>query len=367
MRMIVVAVVLLTVQASAQDLQETARRLERSRLLIDELREQLAAVKSGAELDGLERLEILLEGLRDELPVMRLPDGQAIRDRRDDPGFRALYTANRDGSGVRYLTAAPGMIASATPSWSPSGSLIAFDAHPELGRFQQSHVFVCAVQGMIEDLGCGNVPVWSPDEQQIAFMLNPGNPDGVEGGIWLMNSDGTDRRRFCGGWYPSWSPNGDSLCVQSLTDDPRCPRVYDLATGDSHRVLGDEWSVTYSGATWSPDGSRLMFIGVYQGQQHLATVDVSGDEETVEILYTEQDSQRKLYGPPAWSPDGTEAIFSIQDSGPRQRQWENTLLYRISTTDPDEPVLFERAITGVINRGMAWSPDGSRLVFSSER
>src|SRR5262245_22134667 len=37
--------------------------------------------------------------------------------RRKEPGFRALYTMNRDGTNVEYLTAAPGMIASGSPEW----------------------------------------------------------------------------------------------------------------------------------------------------------------------------------------------------------------------------------------------------------
>lgn len=374
MRMTAIAVLLLMpASALAQNLQEIAERLERASLLADALKDQLTEMKSGAEVADVDRAAVLLEVLRDELPTLRLEDGQTLRVRSGDPGFRALYTADRDGSNVRFLTVAPGMIASASPSWSPSGTMIAFDAHPELGRFQQAHVFIYAVSGpftgTVKDLGCGNVPVWSPDETQIAFMLNPGNPDGVQGGIWVMNSDGTQRRRLCSGWYPSWSPDGKSICVQSLHDNPQCPHVYDLETGRERSVLGEEWSVTYSGAAWSPDGQRLIFVGRYQGKQHLATVDVSGEEETVEILYTEEDGERELHGPPAWSPDGTEVVISVQNPGPAARggAWQNTLLYRVNVERPHELSLFEQSEVGVINRGMAWSPDGTRLVFSSER
>lgn len=373
MRVVTVVLLLIPAPTFAQELHEIAERLERASLLADALRDQLEEMKSGAEVADVDRAAILLEGLREELPALRMPDGQRLRVRSGDPGFRALYTADRDGSNVQFLTVAPGMIGSASPSWSPSGTMIAFDAHPELGQFQRSHVFVCAVagpfQGSVKDLGCGNVPVWSPDETQIAFMLNPGNPDDVPGGIWVMNADGSDRRRLCSGWYPSWSPDGRFLSVQSVRDRPQCPKIYDLESGQEHRLLGEEWSVTYSGATWLPDAQRLVFVGRWQGQQHLATVDASGAEDTVQILYTEENPRRTLHGPPAWSPDGTEVVISVEDPGqqPRQRQWQNTHLYRVSTTAPHEIRLFEESEQGVINRGMAWSPDGQRLVFSSER
>lgn len=356
--------------ATAQDLDELAVQLERARLLANALKDQLEEMRSGAEVSDVQRAALLLEGLTDELPKLDVPEGLMLRDRSSESGFRALYLANRDGSNAQLLTAAPGMIASATPAWSPSGRMIAFDAHPQAGRFKLSHLFVYATsgpfKGSVKDLGCGNVPTWSPDESQIAFMLNPGNPRGDKAGIWVMNSDGSERRHLCSGWYPNWSPDGQSLCVQSVTDRPRCLRILNLETGENRKFLGDQWSVTYSGATWSPDGTKVIFIGQHQNKQHLATAEVSGDESSVEILYTEEQG-RRLYGPPAWSPDGTEVIISIQDAAVGGRMWSNTHLHRVRVDEPMKVELFEPLKQGAINRGMAWSPNGDQLVFSSQR
>src|SRR5688500_6324652 len=110
--------------------------------------------------------------------------------RRDEEGFRALYTIARDGTRPRYLVAAPGMISSATPAWSHDGKMVAFDGVPAPDQVRQSRIFVYALEGPfkgpVRDLGYGNTPSWSPDDRQIAFMLNSGTPIGAAEGIWLM-------------------------------------------------------------------------------------------------------------------------------------------------------------------------------------
>jgi WD40-like Beta Propeller Repeat len=48
-------------------------------------------------------------------------------------------------------------------------------------------------------------------------------------------------------------------------------------------------------------------------------------------------------------------------SGPR------SYLYSLSADVPSAPILLEKQMVGHINRGMTFTPDGKRIVFSSER
>ena len=297
-----------------------------------------------------------------------------VPERRGEPGFRALYTIDRDGSNVEFLVAGPGMISSATPEWSHDGKRIAFDAVAQLQQFATSRIFVYAVdgptKGRFEDLGHGNVPSWSPDDGRIAFMLNSGNPIGAKRGIWVMDADGANRTWLCPGMYPRWAPGGKSICIQAVTGSPRCLHLYDLESGEIRKLLGSSWTVEYSGATWSPGGKQLVFIGKHGGAQHLAVVNAGGGEETVATLYTEEDPRRKLIGPPAWSPDAERIVFAIQEldrPAANRRIWAHTYLYSLSTEFPSDPVLLENKEVGLINRGMMWSPDSQKIVFSSER
>jgi Tol biopolymer transport system component len=160
------------------------------------------------------------------------------------------------------------------------------------------------------------------------------------------------------------------LCVEAVTEQPNCLHIYDFESKRSRKLLGKEWAVVYAGATWSPDGKRVVFVGQNGGLEHLATADVEIGEPSVKILYTERNQRRKLIGPPVWSPDGDQIVFAIQEPDrpeTNRRQWPYTYLYSISAEVPSAPVLLEGEEVGLINRGMKFSPDSRKIVFSSER
>jgi dipeptidyl aminopeptidase/acylaminoacyl peptidase len=328
----------------------------------------------------LERQEEKLKILQTDFVALRskleelLASHSPVRDRKDEEGFRALYTMNRDGSDVEFLVAAPGMISSSTADWSHDGKIVAFDCVPTLHQFDKSHVFVYAVEGPFKgttrDLGFGNVPCWSPDDRTIAFMLNGSNPAGARGGIWTMDADGSNRKWLCRGWYPRWSPDGKEICCHAYFDRPQSLHVVHVKTGKIRKLFGETYGVKFGGATWSPDGKKFVFIAVFNGKEHLATADVDGNPDSLKILYQEDNESRALVGPPSWSPDGKQIVFAIQDrnaAGSKGRRWHHTYLYSISAEVPSAPVQLETERVGLINRGMMWSPDSSKIVFSSER
>ena len=100
--------------------------------------------------------------------------------RRWENGFRGIYIMNRDGTDVTFLTAAPGMIASVDPQISNDFSLVAFCANPQIDAVTEAKVYVAAVagpfKGAVREFGYGNTPAWSPDNRQIAYMINDSNP-----------------------------------------------------------------------------------------------------------------------------------------------------------------------------------------------
>jgi TolB protein len=250
--------------------------------------------------------------------------------RRGEAGFRALYTVDRDGLKAEYLVAAPGMISSATPEWSHDGKMVAFDAVTEIDDVTNSQLFVYAIEGPfkgpVRALGYGNTPSWSPDDRQIAFMLNGGNPLAATAGVWLMDADGSNRRWLCEGFYPRWSPDGKRLCCHAWLEDGTASLfVVDVATGVRRALFPPGgWELQNYGGTWSPDGNQIVFVGAWRGKDHLATVDVGAN--TIHVLYTNEDRARELFGPPAWSPDGRQIIFGIQQKGGGPRQWWKSYL-----------------------------------------
>ena len=294
--------------------------------------------------------------------------------RRGETGFRALYTINRQGTDLRYLLAAPGMIVTGTPQWSHDGKAIVCDSMPQLDQPVLSRIWVYGIsgpfKGMIRHLSVGNTPSWSPDDSQIAFMVNPGNPDGIKEGTWIMDADGRNGRWIGEGWYPRWSPSGNELCVYAHFTNPPNLVIYNLKTEQRRSIFGADTQVIFGGASWTRDGERLVTLISRNGEQQLVTIAASGKPETLQVVYRETEQNRVLVGPPTVSPDGQEIVFIRQeleheDAG--SRQWMNTYLYVISADGQGKPQLLEGAKLGKINRSVDWSPDGLRILFSSER
>ncbi len=320
--------------------------------------------------DGvLERMARSLDNIQSQLKAAKKAD------RRGEPGFRALYVMKPEDATAHFLFAAPGMISTATPEWSHGGSLLAFDAVPAVDHLMESKIGVYALEGPFKGqsvmLGYGNVPTWSPDDRQIAFLLNPGNPLGAPGGVWVMNADGSNRRWLCNGSYPRWSPDGEDIVFKGLDSEPPNLGFYNFKTGAVRYILGGAVGVEFGGGTWSSDCKQIYFIALKDGHQHLASINVSGNVNTLRLIYTETRQRHELVGPPVVSPDGGKIVFAIQDrTRPTSddRLWLNTFIYSLPLTEATTtPTLLEAHEIGLINRGMMWSPDGETITFSSER
>jgi dipeptidyl aminopeptidase/acylaminoacyl peptidase len=101
--------------------------------------------------------------------------------------------------------------------------------------------------------------------------------------IWVMNVDGSDRRRLTSGgdgeFGPQWSPDGRRLAYM-VWDDSGC-----TPTSGSGCAVPDVWTVDADGSgqrkildsafqpRWSPDGSKLLFQR-YEANSDLATLGV---------------------------------------------------------------------------------------------
>ncbi len=206
-----------------------------------------------------------------------------------------LYVVDRDGLNIRWLTRMAG--AESEPAWSPDGTKIAYAGSSSNGGDQD--IYVVNVDGtnvvnltpntpMSIDLS----PAWSPDGKTIAYAsIAP-----VGGShIYIMNADGSGRRRLDGGAtlnarHPTWSPDGASIAwsrsIQGSTTGMDIV-IANLA-GVERSVLalpGDQVD-----AAWSADGRHFAYSEMVGGVWNVFTVRRDGAIAR----------QRAIGGNPAW-------------------------------------------------------------------
>lgn len=193
----------------------------------------------------------------------------------------------------------------------------------------------------------GFEPALSPDGRRVAFTRP--SPDGV-GRIYIMNIDGTDPRLLVDSLMfpgqPAWSPDGCQIAF--LSPHPFDNGFYALisiinADGTGRRELtppvASNEAVFDLNPTFSPDGKRVAFVRNLT--LHIINVDGTGMTDL---------KNEDLANTPAWSPDGQRIAYSgLGDIRVRNIDGLNP----VSVTTTPEFEGYPR-----------WSPDGRQLLFN---
>jgi Tol biopolymer transport system component len=205
-------------------------------------------------------------------------------------------------------------------------------------------------------------PVFSPDGNQIAYAWRGENDDNSDIYVKLIGAGGPLRltsspaREYC----PAWSPDGRYIAF--IRDGPSSDRAaYYLipALGGAERKIGEAYDrsqVSGRCIDWSLDGKYLIVADRMAPEESRSSI----------LLLSVEDGQRKvlvsqpdLYvADPILSPDGTAIayaggagfiasdIYVVPASGGRSRRL---------TSD------------GRFLAGLAWTPHGKEIVFTSNR
>lgn len=229
-------------------------------------------------------------------------------DNPQDPFVSNIYAMDADGTHLQRLTKTG---KDGWPTWSPDGKQVMFSS----SRHRISQIFVMNADGKDQHLiADGFWPDWGPNGSKIAYTVWQ---DDKNTEIYLMNPDGSNQRRLThhpardGG--PTFSPDGKKIAFLSDRDNPERFPQYNLymmnADGTDVLKLTDDFSVSNSKPSWSPDGRWIAFT---RGDLRSDIYRINVDGANLQNLT----NHPTFDASPTWSPDGRQiAFYSSREGG----------------------------------------------------
>ena len=203
---------------------------------------------------------------------------------------------------------------------------------------------------------------WSPDGSRLALTAKTRGRDH----LYVVNARSGD---VVGNFtlpcdalaYPAWSPVSDSIVVTGLKDGRSDLYMVHARTGAVQRLTDDAWDEKEP--TWSPDGRRVTFSSdrsapvvlhaepPLHGYGHYGLYDLDLASGKVSLLLDTAGEDHS----PAWSPDGRRLAFvSDRDGAPNIYLWDPA----------DHTVTQMTDVLGGVT-SLSWSHQNDRLVFSA--
>ncbi len=293
------------------------------------------------------------------------------------------YRLNTSGAAdlrVTPLTTYPGH--QLQPSFSPDGTRVAFSWDGPDGRNADIYVKLIGPGDPVRlttDPARDFSPAWSPDGLWIAALRDLGR----EVAVLLIPASGGPQREVtridveergsgtcmwgvqagaCAVYFYgstlAWSPDGKFLftSARSADDSPLAIIRINVETGERQPITVPPRGIAGDLApAVSPDGARVLFLRT----SGFATRDIwvipltNGALSNIQPKRLTHDGLAA--GPPVWTPDGRELIFS-SDRGGRQELW------RMSASRPGYPA----RLAGTGENAYSISLRGQRLVYEQK-
>jgi TolB protein len=293
--------------------------------------------------------------IKDLIVSIWSPDGKKVFFMKEGDN-KTTYLANSDGSNEIALPLLVG-----NSDWAPDSSKFVYET-----KFEgNAEIFLYTVAtrqnvNLTHNKHFNADPSFSPDGKRIAFLSTVlgDNPD-----IYVMDVDGTNIRRLTDhpAWdsYPIFTPDGTQILFLSNRDSDSLHPYIKNVNDDTPPVRLGEWNGIqgFRSKYWSPDGTQIVFSTDSNGKDQIVLMDVELYKPKVFLSDSSADLQF-----PRVSADGTKIAYQARKSNHsvelRVTELETQKTSVLYTTNPDLPPTFSLT--------PAWSPDGSKIVFSTK-
>lgn len=219
--------------------------------------------------------------------------------------------------------------------------------------------------------GGAEAPVYSPDGQWIVFAAFP---DGEDKGndIFIMRADGTDQQRLTDApgadGHPHWTADGERIVFNSdrTTPDPdaewwdRWHEIFSMRRDGSDVRQHTRCETVCTFGSISPDGTKIAYRKVtdssgfgwsfllHDWNSEVFVSDLDGDNEINVSNSAAYDGWSR------WSPDGSRLVFASNRAGPAS-------VGQLYTVNPDGSELKQITDGPWSHTQPSWSADGTKI------
>jgi TolB protein len=153
--------------------------------------------------------------------------------------------------------------------------------------------------------------------------------------------------------FPTYSPDGKSLLFQAAHDAEHAElRIFETETKKIKTLLKMEDAE--ANPRFSPDGQWIAFQNRIDGNAEICRVPAAGGE--IERLTS--DPARDIS--PAWSPDGSRIVFA-------SNRGESYSIYQLFLMNADGSDQHRIYYSKAISQAPSWSPDGRQIIFANDK